>query len=63
MNKKLEQLKHAVIGFSEEIPDEIAEIILKDILACPYCEALAKRTEAPIDSVLENDAPYWRRHH
>ncbi|GEM_PF-5497814 len=59
MKKDLEQLKQTVIGFSDEIPDEIAEIILKDVLACPACEAMAKRVT--IDSVLEDDAPHWRR--
>ncbi len=65
MNKKLDQLRREVekrggiIGFTPEIPDEIAEMLLKDVLACPDCEAIAKSPS--IDQVLETEAPYWRR--
>jgi hypothetical protein len=51
MNKKLRKLMRrleaagAVVGMREDIPDEIAELFIRDIMSCPDCVAAMEATE------------------
>lgn len=45
MNPKLKQLKERIeraggrMGMRDDIPDEVAELFLREILSCPDCQA------------------------
>ena len=55
MSKKLRALKREIerrggfVGLAPDLPDDVAELFLREILDCPDCLAEAQRTRASVD--------------